>query len=113
MRKDGFRITEFPVYFPKIARWMIEFGHKRHYHTEEWIPNGAAETEIDHVNKLLDQSGAFDLLYGRFFCDRARDMSLVKKKALLRLHEKEAVEELCVSVTGGRYSVTGESNGCQ
>ena len=113
MRKDGSRITEFRIYFPKIPRWMIGFGHERHYHTEEWIPNGAAETEIDHVNKLLNQSGAFDLLHGRFFCDRERDMSLVKKKALLRLHEKEAVEELCVSVTGGSHSVAGESNGCR
>jgi len=91
--KEGSKIMEHLVYTPKIPRWMIEFGHERHYHTEQWIPNGAALTEIDHVTKFLIQSGAFGLFHGRFICDRWRDLSLVKKSILERLLTSESLEQ--------------------
>lgn len=93
VRKEGSKVVEYPVYFPKIPLWMLRFGHERHYHAEQWIPNGDVETELDHIHKYLDGHFAIDLLKGRFFADRVYDLNLIKKSALERIIRKETMEE--------------------
>ncbi len=91
-RRKGSRVVDYPVYVPKIPRWMIEFGYEPHYHTEEWIPNGDAETEQDHLIKYLDAHFAWDLLGGRFFACKERDLSFEKAAIQKRLHLQEMRE---------------------
>ena len=99
-RKEGSQVVDYPVYLPKIPRWMIEFGYECHYQTEQWIPNGDAETEQDHLIKYLDAHFAWDLLAGRFFPGRYRDLNISQKMVLKKIHRKEMKEEMHDSKVG-------------
>jgi len=99
-RQEGSRVVDYLVYLPKIPRWMIEFGYESHYHTQQWIPNGDAETEQDHLIKYLDAHFGWDLLGGRFFASRFRDLNIFKKRVLKQIHRKEMKEEMLDSKVG-------------
>jgi hypothetical protein len=92
-RKQGSRVLEYVVYFPRIPRWMLEFGYRRHYHTHCWVPDGAVLTEKDHIRGYLSVNNAWDLLHGRFYANRSYDMSLDRTHFLEAISFREALEE--------------------
>ncbi len=76
----------------RAMRLQDHLSKKSYSFSKQCNERGALESEIDHIEKFLEAHFAWDLLGGRFFACKERDLSFEKVAILKRLHLQEMRE---------------------